>query len=145
MAPDSMGTDQDVYGEVDSGIVVFGFLCSRLLDGGIGALFRKNDQEGSDSIQKKNAEDSIVRSDSCLDCIDCQIRRKVGIIMKYRVELRGEHGEKIIIGSSKKESESFHDVIAKANRMKEKMEASDRVDKPIIYVPRGWLAKPDGS
>ena len=60
MAPDSLGTDQDVYGEVSSGIVVFDFLCGRLLDGGIRDIFRQDAQERSDSLQKKNAEDSIV-------------------------------------------------------------------------------------
>ena len=60
MAPDSLGTDQDVYGEVGSGIVIFDFLCSGLLGGGIGDLFRQDAQEGSDSLQKKNAENSVV-------------------------------------------------------------------------------------
>ena len=61
--------------------------------------------------------------------------------MKYRVELRGEHGERIIIGSAKKGSEDLRDVIARAERMKDILEAPDRVDKPMIYVPRGWLAE----
>lgn len=60
MAPDSLGTDQDVYGEVEVGTIVFDILCSGLLGGGIGNLFRQVAQEGSDSLQKKNAEDSIV-------------------------------------------------------------------------------------
>ena len=65
--------------------------------------------------------------------------------MKYSVELRGEHGERIIIGSAKKGAEDIHDVIAKAERMKDILEAPDRVDKPMIYVPRGWLAESDDS
>ena len=65
--------------------------------------------------------------------------------MKYSVELRGEHGERIIIGSAKKGSEDIHDVIAKVERMKNMLEASDRVDKPMIYVPRGWLSESDDS
>ena len=61
--------------------------------------------------------------------------------MKYRVELVGEHGERILIGSSK--SESIDDVIAKANRMKNRLEALDHVDKPMLYVPGGWLSDSD--
>ena len=63
--------------------------------------------------------------------------------MKYTVELRGEHGERIFLGRTK-QGESVHDVIAKAERMKDMLEAPDRVDKPIIYVPRGWLSESDG-
>ena len=64
--------------------------------------------------------------------------------MKYRVELIGEHGERIIVGSAKKGSEDIHDVITKAERLKDMLEAPDRIDKPMIYVPRGWLAESDG-
>lgn len=42
MAPDSMGVDQDVFGEVESGIIVFDILCSRLLGGRIGVLYRQD-------------------------------------------------------------------------------------------------------
>lgn len=63
--------------------------------------------------------------------------------MKYSVELRGEHGERIIIGSAKKGSEDLRDVIAKAERMKDILEAPDRVDKPMIYIPRDWLSDLD--
>lgn len=60
--------------------------------------------------------------------------------MKYRVELRGKHGERIIIGSSRKEPESIHDAITKANLMKDIRETLAPVDKPMFYVPRGWLS-----
>ena len=36
--------------------------------------------------------------------------------MKYRVELRGEHGERIIVGTARN-AESIQEVIARANRM----------------------------
>ena len=65
--------------------------------------------------------------------------------MKYSVELRGEHGERKLIGTTKKGSESIHDVIANANRMKDILKAPDRRDKPILYVPGGWLSESDGS
>ena len=34
---------------------------------------------------------------------------------------------------------------ARANRMKDVLEAPDRVDKPMLYVPGGWLSKSDES
>ena len=64
--------------------------------------------------------------------------------MKYRVELRGEHGERIIVGTARN-AESIQEVVARANRMKDVLEAPDRVDKPMLYVPRGWLSKSDES
>ena len=64
--------------------------------------------------------------------------------MSYSIELRGEHGERIFLGRTK-QGESIHDVIARVNRMKEALEAPDRVDKPVIYVPGGWLSESEGS
>lgn len=64
--------------------------------------------------------------------------------MKYKIELKGEHGERIIVGTARN-AESIQEVIAKANRMKDVLEAPDRVDKPMLYVPGGWLSKSDES
>ena len=66
--------------------------------------------------------------------------------MKFGIELRGIHGERIIIGTYKK-IDNIPDLLALANRMEDTPKFSERVDKPFIYIPGDWLSgrDPDGS
>lgn len=59
--------------------------------------------------------------------------------MRYRIELVGMNGERVIIGSVKTETETIHDAIVKAKKMKAFLEQPLDIENPVLLLPGNWL------
>lgn len=59
--------------------------------------------------------------------------------MRYRIELVGMNGERVVIGSMKTETETIHDAVVKAKKMKAFLEAPCGIKNPVLLLPGKWM------